>query len=188
MDNRERVTAAALEEFDKHGIRFTMDDLARHLRMSKRTIYEQVGTKEDVIAMVINAAFASIKEREAAIIANPDLDPLTKLKQVLVVQPARADLANPTAIAELREVYPAMYDLIVEHLSTGWEATLALLDEATRQGLLRPVNPLILREILLAAMEQMLRDDFLTSAGMTHEEALIEVVDIVFRGLETSRE
>ena len=188
MDNRERVTAAALEEFEKHGIRFTMDDLARHLRMSKRTIYEQVGTKEDVIAMVINAAFASIKEREASIIANPDLDPLTKLKQVLVVQPARADLANPGAIAELREVYPAMYDLIVEHLSTGWEATLALLDEATRQGLLRPVNPLILREILLAAMEQMLRDDFLTSAGMTHEEALIEVVDIVFRGLETSRE
>lgn len=185
MDNRERVTAAALEEFEQHGIRFTMDDLARHLRMSKRTIYEQVGTKEDVVAMVINAAFASIKEQEAEIIADPGLDSLTKLKRVLTVQPVRSDLANPSAIAELREIYPAMYDLIVKHLSTGWEATLALLDQATREGLIRPVNPLILREILLAAMEQMLRNDFLATAGMTHEEALVEVVDIVFRGLET---
>lgn len=186
MDNRERVAAAALEAFEHHGIRFTMDDLARRLRMSKRTIYEQVGTKEDVVALVINQTFATIKAQERAIIGDPDLDVLTKLKRVLTVVPARADLADPEIINQVREVYPAMYDLIVHHLSTGWEDTFALIDEATRAGLIRPVRPLVLREILLATTEQMLRDDFLASAGLTHEEALAEVVDIVFRGLETS--
>lgn len=187
MDNRERVAAAALEAFEQHGIRFTMDDLARRLRMSKRTIYEQVGTKEDVIALVINEAFASIKEQERAILADPDLDVLTKLKRVLTVMPARADLADPTVIVQVRDAYPAMYDLIVKHLSGGWDAALGLIDEATRAGLIRAVRPLVLREILLATMEQMLRDDFLHTAGLTHEEALSEVVDIVFRGLETAR-
>lgn len=186
MDYRDKVAAAALDAFEQHGIRFTMDDLARRLRMSKRTIYEQVGTKEDVIALVINQAFASIKQQEEAIVADPALDVLTKLKRVITAMPARADLADPAVIVQVREAYPAMYDLIVKHLSGGWDTAQGLIDEATRAGLLRPVRPLVLREILLATMEQMLRDDFLHTAGLTHEEALTEVVDIVFRGLETT--
>jgi AcrR family transcriptional regulator len=186
MSIRERVATAALEAFGHHGIRFTMDDLARRLRMSKRTIYEQVGTKEDVVALVINETFAGRKAQERAILGDPGLDVLTKLRLVLTLAPARADLADPVVITQVREAYPAMYDLIVHHLATGWEDTLALIDRATREGLIRPVRPLVLREILLATTEQMLRDDFLATAGLTHEEALAEVVDIVFRGLETA--
>jgi AcrR family transcriptional regulator len=184
MDIRERVATAALEAFEQYGIRFTMDDLARRLRMSKRTIYEQIGTKEDVVALVINVSFAGLKAQERAIMDDPGLDVLTKLKRVLSVGPAKADLADPAVISQVREVYPAMYDLIVHHLSTGWEDTLALIDQATREGLIRPVRPLVLREILLATTEQMLRDDFLATAGLTHEQALAEVVDIVFHGLQ----
>lgn len=184
MDLRERVTVAAIELFEEQGIRFTMDELARRLRMSKRTIYEQVGTKEAIIERVINEAFASIKAREAQIIADPELDVVTKLKLVLTVMPIRTELVDPGAIGQLREAYPAMYDLIVHHLSNGWEATLALFEEARDAGRLRPVHPLILREILLASMEHMLRDDVLRATGLTHEQALAEIVDVVFRGLE----
>jgi AcrR family transcriptional regulator len=185
MDLNERVTSAAIGLFEDRGIRFTMDELARRLRMSKRTIYEQVGTKEEILEHVINEAFASIKAREAAIIADPDLDVVSKLRQVLTAMPVRTDLVNPAAIAQVREAYPAKYDLIVEHLSTGWEATLELYAEAVRQGRLRPVNPLVLREVLLAAMEHLLRDDTLRTTGVTHEQALAEIVDLVFTGLET---
>lgn len=187
MTLQERVTATAIELFEDQGIRFTMDELARRLRMSKRTIYEQVGTKEEILERVINDAFASIKAREAEIIADPDLDVVTKLRQVLVVMPVRTDLVDPAAIAQVREAYPDKYDLIVHHLSTGWEDTLALYEEAVGAGALRAVNPLVLREVLLAAMEHMLRDDTLRATGMSHEEALAEVVDLVFTGLETPR-
>jgi AcrR family transcriptional regulator len=187
MELRDRLTVAALEAFEADGIRFTMDALAARLRVSKRTIYEQVGTKEDVIAAVINQAFESIKAQERAIIADPELDALTKLKRVLTVMPEPKALQDPRVISQVLEAYPAVYELIVEHLSTGWEATLALLDEATRQGFLRPVRPLLLREIILAAMEQMLQDDYLTVAGLSHEEALGEVIDILFVGLEIHR-
>lgn len=186
MDYRQRVTAAALEAFEEHGIRFTMDDLARRLRMSKRTIYERVGTKEDVIALVVNETFAGIKAQEKAIIADPQLDVLAKLKRVLTVVPSRSDLTDPAVITQVREAYPAMYDLIVHHLSIGWDDTADLIEQATREGRIRPVRTLVLREILLATVEQMLRDDFLATAGLTHEEALSEVVDIVFHGLEVS--
>lgn len=187
MDLKDRVLNAAAESFEEHGVRFTMDDLARRLAMSKRTIYEQVGKKEDVIAMVINETFANIEAQERAILDDPSLDVLTKLKRILTVEPSRAEFVNPDLVAQLHDSYPAMYELIVEHLSAGWDDTLSLVEEATRQGLLRPVRPLLLREILLAVTEQMLRDDFLASAGLTHAEALAEVVDIVFRGLETTR-
>lgn len=184
MDLRARVTNAAIELFQENGVRFTMDELARRLRMSKRTLYEQVGTKEEIIEYVIKEAFASIKAAEAEIIADPDLDVLTKLKRVLTVTPTRKELVDPAAIADLREAYPAMYDLIVHNLSTGWEATLELYDQARVEGRVRDVHPALFREVLLATMQRMLDDDLLAVTGLSHEDALAEVVDVVFRGLE----
>lgn len=184
MDLRERVITVAIDLFEDQGIRFTMDELAHRLKMSKRTIYEQVGTKEQIIEHVITEAFASIKAREAEIIADDTLDAATKLKRVLTVMPTRTELVEPAAIGQLREAYPKMYGLIVHHLSTGWEATLDLFQQATRQGLLKPIHPLILREILLATMERMLRDEVLAATGLTHDQALAEIVEVVFTGLE----
>ena len=42
----EEIVKAAIAEFDENGIRFTMDDLSKRMRISKRTLYSHIETKE----------------------------------------------------------------------------------------------------------------------------------------------
>ena len=39
MDNKERILEATMKVFNKKGLKFTMDDIAEELSMSKKTIY-----------------------------------------------------------------------------------------------------------------------------------------------------
>ena len=52
---RQRIIAEASALFAKSGIkRLTMDDLAKHIGISKRTIYEHFKNKEELLIACIN--------------------------------------------------------------------------------------------------------------------------------------
>jgi hypothetical protein len=51
------------------------------------------------------------------------------------------------------------------------------------EGVFRPVNTAVLREILYSTMETMLTDKFLLQNNLTYEEALNQTLDILFSGL-----
>lgn len=54
MDNRERIIEGAAQLFRMHGIKsVTMDSLATHLGMSKRTIYEIFSDKDEIMLGVL---------------------------------------------------------------------------------------------------------------------------------------
>ena len=54
-DARELIIQTALRRFRRHGFKsVTMDDLARELGMSKKTIYEVVGNKQTLIDLVLD--------------------------------------------------------------------------------------------------------------------------------------
>lgn len=50
---RERITATANEKFKKYGIRrVTMDDIARAMRMSKKTLYKHFSSKRELVRLL----------------------------------------------------------------------------------------------------------------------------------------
>ena len=54
MDNRERIIEGAAELFRTYGVKaVTMDSLASHLGMSKRTIYEVFSDKDELLVGVL---------------------------------------------------------------------------------------------------------------------------------------
>ena len=48
-DIREKIIKEALREINCRGSDFHMDDLARNLRISKRTLYEHFASKQAII-------------------------------------------------------------------------------------------------------------------------------------------
>lgn len=46
---REKIIDTAIEEFTKHGLKFTMNDVAKELGISKKTIYTIFESKQDVL-------------------------------------------------------------------------------------------------------------------------------------------
>lgn len=53
-ENKEKLLKGAEDLFLKYGVRsITMDDIARHLGISKKTIYQHFEDKDDIVALVL---------------------------------------------------------------------------------------------------------------------------------------
>jgi len=188
MELIDRIREAAFEEFMSKGPRFTMEDLARRLGISKKTLYECVRDKEELFEMFVDEAFASIKGQEREIAGNASLDPIARFVQVVSIMPVFGRTFDYDKVRELEDLYPAIRKRIENHIETDWESTLAIFDQAVRQGLLRDVDRWLVREVLFSAMEQMLHDDFLAKTGRNYQETMHEIVSLVIEGLRIKRQ
>jgi AcrR family transcriptional regulator len=56
-ENREKILTCAENLFRKYGTRsISMDDIAHHLNMSKKTIYESFADKDEIVYQIITAS------------------------------------------------------------------------------------------------------------------------------------
>jgi len=180
----EDIVKATIAEFADKGIRFTMDDVARHMRISKRTLYSHIRSKEKLIEDIIELTFGSIKEQEQMILNDSGLDVVEKLKKVLCIMPNCIESIDYRRIHEIKEFYPGLYERIEYHLSTGWDNTLYLIQEGIDQGRLRKVKPVMLRQLFLGIFIKLLDKDFLAENSTSYQEAVEELVDIVLCGIK----
>ena len=68
-------------------------------------------------------------------------------------------------------------------LETGWEGTTALLEQGIREGALRPFPIPIFKLMMETTLQQFFRNDVLLRSGISYQEALGQVVDILLRGI-----
>ena len=83
----------------------------------------------------------------------------------------------------LRDKYPAIYERVEERLETGWESTIALLEQGIREGVIRKVNIPIVKMMLEASLEQFFQRDILIRNDMRYTDALDEVVHVIMDGI-----
>ena len=75
---QKNILDATLRVFDKKGLKFTMDDLAKELSISKKTIYTVYDDKEALFLAMVDYIFDSIKESEQMILTDPSLSVVEK--------------------------------------------------------------------------------------------------------------
>ena len=180
---REKIIDATVEEFKQNGLKFTMNDLAKRLGISKKTIYTVFETKEALFLTMVDYLFDSIKESEAAVVENPALGTLEKIKRILGVMPESYRNIDFRQLYELKGKYPVIYAKVEERLENGWETTIALLEQGMEEGVIRPVKIPLVKMMLEAAIEQFFQRDILIRQNLGYQEALEEVVGILVEGI-----
>ena len=83
----------------------------------------------------------------------------------------------------LDEKYPKVAARVREHLETGWEPTLALLEQAMGEGVIRRVSLPVLQRMISASIEDFLADRTLDAQGISYTDALDEMISILLEGL-----
>ena len=167
MELRESILEGTLKAFNQKGLKFTMDDLAGILGMSKKTIYTVFRDKES----------------ERQVLENEKLSTLEKIRAVLGVLPESYREVDFRQLYLLREKYPNIYKHVEERLETGWETTISLLEQGMKEGVIRPVKIPIVKMMLEAALEQFFQRDILISNGISYQDGLDEVVTILVQGI-----
>jgi len=181
----QQIMKAAIEEFNENGIRFTMDDLAKRMRVSKRTIYENIESKEVMISDIIDFVFDDIKEQESEIVADPSLDITEKIQKVVCLQPRLPFFINYSRLYEMERYYPELYRRIDNHLTGEWDVTLSLFRQGIEEGKIRNVDLSVVRQVLLGVMRILMEADLYASSHPTYEDAMSQALDILMNGLVT---
>ena len=182
-ETKKRILEAALRLFHEKGLRFTMDDIASDLSISKKTIYRIFQDKEALFCEVADECFRSIKESERAVLEAPDLDTPTRLRKLLGVMPTPYQDLDLKQLYVLKDRYPAIYAHVAEHLETGWEPTIALIEQGIREGVFRPVSIPVFKTMMEATLEQFFSRDTLVVNEISYTQALQEVVSILVDGI-----
>ncbi|MDE6639598.1 MAG: TetR/AcrR family transcriptional regulator [Acetatifactor sp.] len=187
MELRETILEGTLEVFNRKGIKFTMDDIARTLNISKKTIYTVFEDKNALFMDMVDYLFDSIKESEKQVLADETLNTLEKIRKILGVMPESYKNVDFRQLYMLKDKYPAIYQKVEERLETGWESTISLLEQGIEEGVVRQVSIPLVKMMLEASLEQFFRRDILIRNDMGYVEALEMVVDILVDGIAVHR-
>lgn len=183
MELREMILEGTIKAFNRKGLKFTMDDIARELAISKKTIYMVFADKESLFLAMVDYMFDHIKESEEAVVQDTSLSTKEKIKKILGVMPEGYKEVDFRQLYLLRERYPAIYKRVEERLETGWETSIALIEQGIAEGVIRPVRIPLLKMMLEAALEQFFQRDILLRNQISYQEALTEAVDILVEGI-----
>lgn len=188
MDVKQAILEGTLQVFNEKGLKFTMDDVARALGMSKKTIYTVFRDKQELFLAMVDFLFDSIKESEQRVVEDPHLTTEEKVRKILGVMPEGYKDVDFRQLYLLRDKYPAIYKRVEERLESGWETTIHLLEQGMEEGVIRRVSIPIVKLMLESALEQFFQRDILIRSGLSYTEALEEVVGILMDGIRVRKE
>lgn len=183
MEIRERILEGAIQVFNKKGMKFTMDDIAEHLSMSKKTIYTVFRDKYSLIESMVGYGFDSVKKGEAEILKDPNKSTIEKLRGILGVLPEGYRDVDYRQLYLLKDKHPEIYRKFEERLETGWESTIALLEQGMEEGVIRKMSIPIMKTMFEATIEQFLQRDVLIANHIIYSDALDQLVDIIIDGI-----
>lgn len=179
MDLRGRVIKAAEALFQKSGLRFTMQEVAAALHISKKTIYAVYPSKEELLLDMVDDLFADIHRKKGELMtASAPIE--ERIRAVIVALPEQYQALDFRLLGTLDEKYPTVARRVREHLEINWEPTIALLEEGMAQGHIRPVLIPVLRQMITASIESFLADG---EAETSYADTLAAMIDIIMNGI-----
>lgn len=173
-----QIIDIVLELFIEKGSKFRMEDVASAMKISKRTIYEEYGNKENLITLVVNAIFESIENQLKKILESNEYNTLEKLIHLTCAFPDVKDIDYHKAIM-MKEDFPKPYNMFMHYIEDNWEISKKLFDQCIQEGLIKPSDHALFRIVILGITKQVL-----SMNDVDQEELLEKSVRMVFDGLK----
>jgi len=155
MTQEERILAGSLELFFKAGIKsVTMDDIARHLAISKKTIYHFFSDKNELVVALVKKRMEEDKCQMEEIIAQPG-DVIEQLLKMMQCAEEILSRANPILMHDMQKYHPEAWDQFQQFKAGVMIGMLEeLLTKGIEQGYIRPdINVKILARMRVNQVE-----------------------------------
>ena len=180
---KKEIMEATIKVFNDKGLKFTMDDIAKECRISKKTLYLIFDDKDRLFMAMVDYVFDAIKASEAGVLNDESLSTLEKIKRIMSVMPEGYHDIDFGQLYSLRDKYPTTYRQVEERLETGWETTISLIEQGIEEGVIRPVSIPLVKMMMEASLEQFFQRDILIKNKLSYTDALNQVVDILVNGI-----
>ena len=168
MTTEEKLFETTFALYQEQGVKFTMDELALRLSISKKTLYELVRSKEELVGRALMYYFDAVEREQRGIREDNSLSALEKTQRLLCAVPQKP--LQLYRIRELRRAFPKAYLQLANWLETGWENTFAIMDEAVNEGTLVPFDHALFAKIFAYVVEGLMLEQELRATADFAEE------------------
>lgn len=167
---RTKIIKAAIAAFEKQGISFLLSDVAKSLKISKKTIYQYFSSKDELVSCAIDYIFTDI-HRQNEEIRVLELPPMERLSRILATYPTVIDL-DEGKMDKLLLVNPEIHHEITRQFESHWELTLDTYAECVQAGAVRPIRPECFRTVMLGVFDSVINQ----GGGKAEMEECVEAV------------
>ncbi|MBE5859532.1 MAG: TetR/AcrR family transcriptional regulator [Butyrivibrio sp.] len=181
-ETKVKILEAVLTEFKKKGAKFTMDDVASDLHMSKKTIYKEFNDKEEIFDALVDYCFDSIKEKEAEILNDNSLSTVEKIEKIMICMPDKYRDVDFRKVFVMKDKYPQIYQKVQNRIENDWEDTIDLIERGMKEGVVRPVSIPVIKAMTEASIEKFLGETG-SDGSPSYGDSLQVMVDILMRGI-----
>jgi len=112
MIQKDRILEGAQELFFKAGIRsVTMDDIAKHLGISKKTVYVFYKDKDELVTALVNIKLSEDKDRMCGIAAQSE----NVMEELITMMKCAEEFfakINPVVIHDMQKYHPESWRLL----------------------------------------------------------------------------
>lgn len=185
-DLKQRIVAYAMEEFYKRGVRAVkMDEISQGLHVSKRTVYEIFGDKEELLLEGLKENDNQMRqklERYACVEAHNVIDIIGYFYKLQMEQNGKVGTSFYEEIHRL----PRVVQYLKEQHELMHEARVKFMDAGVQEGLFRPdVDYKLMMELIHASMSEIMHQQLYKRYSM--QEIFDNYFLLIIRGICTER-
>jgi AcrR family transcriptional regulator len=186
---KDKILKGAEELFMKYGIRsISMDDIARHLSVSKKTLYQHFADKEDIVTMTCQAhlersaeEFESLK-REAK-------NAIEELAGISVCLKKNVQNMNPSLLYDLQKYHPKAWTVWLNHKNMYIRnSVVSNLKQGMEEGYFRSeINAEVIASVRLELVQLAFNEDIFPREKFSLPEVHMQIFDHFVYGLVTDK-
>ena len=183
----ERIVATAERIFFAAGFsRVSMDDLARELGMSKKTLYSHFTSKEELLRAVLVRRTREVEQGLEAIMGARESFPL-KLGHLARFLQNMVAKVSPLFLEDIRRYAPECFQVVEAFRARAIPRYFGrLFEEGIRSGhVRRQVNRELLIRMLVLSIQGIIRPETVEELHLRPREALENILAIIFDGILT---
>jgi AcrR family transcriptional regulator len=175
--------------FRKYGIKsITMDDISREVGISKKTLYQFVSEKTDLVNMVLDSEMERTKECFESVrsVGKNAIDELFEVNRFMIEMMKRY---SPSFDYDLKKYYPEVYHKVTMNRRKGmYESVLANLKRGKKEGLYRAeLKEEIITKLQISRLENLHGDAMFTVEDYSTENIFKELFVYHLRGIANEK-
>lgn len=185
----EKILEGAEALFMKYGIRsVTMDDIARHLAVSKKTLYQHFADKDDLV-LKMSEEFLKRAFDQYDSIARSSKNSVEELSKISMCMKRDMEHMNPSLLFDLQKYHPRAWNLWSEHKhKVISESVMRNIRKGIEDGFFRPeVNPEILAIIRIALIENAFNGEVFPRERFSLIDVQSQLFELFVHGLCTEK-
>lgn len=185
----EQILRQSASVFMRYGIKsVTMDDVCRELGISKKTLYQFVEDKADLINKVLDF---DIKEEEHAIssIVASKLTALEELNRIQSMVTQKVRNMHSSIIYDLRKYYPEAWNRVMQHRNDFVVGCIEQnIRKGQKEGVFRTdIHPAVIARIYSSRIEVVIDSSLFADLNLSTAEIYVEAVHYHIRGIATEK-